>query len=113
MARFLLFRPLHLLGAVLVVVGTARPLLAAPVGIPLECRRVSGPWQPCTMLVEQVGQHWWLVIGAERFEFFHNGSGRMRLRADGGSWRVVESRWGADSALCWDDICARGEIPLD
>jgi len=25
----------------------------------------------------------------------------------------VESRWAADTSLCWDGICALGPIPLD
>jgi hypothetical protein len=113
MAPFLVGRPLALLGAFLLLAGTGAPLCASPTAIPLQCRRQSGPWRACTMLVEQVGQHWWLVIEGDRFEFTHDGTGRMRLRQEGGDWRDVESRWAADTSLCWNGICAFGPIPLD
>ncbi|MCS5698690.1 hypothetical protein NZK32_06510 [Cyanobium sp. FGCU-52] len=113
MARFQVCRPLVRLGAALLLAGSGGPLWAAPASIPLQCRRENGPWRACTMLVEEVGQHWWLVIEGERFEFVHDGTGRMRLRREGGDWRDVESRWAADTSLCWNGICAKGPIPLD
>lgn len=99
-------------GAALLLVATALPLQAQPAGIPLECRLEGGPWRACTMLVEQVGLHWWLVVDDVRYEFVHDGRGTMRLR-NGGAWRTVSSRWAEDTSLCWNGICARGEIPLD
>lgn len=113
MARFLVDRSLLRLGAALLLALTGGPIGAAPAPIPLQCRQQNGPWRACTMLVEEVGQHWWLVIEGERFEFVHDGTGHMRLRQEGGDWRDVESRWAADTSLCWDGICALGPIPLD
>jgi hypothetical protein len=99
-------------GALLLLATSGLPLLAEPVGIPLECRLKTGPWRPCTMLVEQVGLHWWLVVDDVRYEFEHDGKGTMRLR-DGGGWRRVNSHWAEDMSLCWNGLCARGDIPLD
>jgi hypothetical protein len=83
-----------------------------PFTLPLECRIGQGPWQPCRMLVEQVGLHWYLLIGDQQVEFRHDGRGMVRQRQKG-SWRTVTSRWEADTSLCWDGYCARGDIPLD
>ena len=91
---------------------------AAPVLIQLQCRLAAGPWQPCRMEVEQVGGHWWLLVGKRRIEFRHDGKGTVTMQglpAHGSSsqgWRRVSSRW-EDTSLCWDGICARGPIPLD
>lgn len=113
MARSSVCRPLVRLGAALLLAGSGGPLRAVPASVPLQCRQQNGPWRACTMVVEQVGQHWWLVIDDDRVEFTHDGTGRMRLRREGGEWRDVESRWAADTSLCWDGICAKGQIPLD
>ena len=113
MALFQVCLPLVRLGAVLLLAGSGGPLGAAPASIPLQCRQQNEPWRACTMVVEEVGQHWWLVIDGDRFEFMHDGTGRMRLRREGGTWRDVESRWAADMSLCWNGICALGSIPLD
>lgn len=72
----------------------------------------EGPWQPCRMRVEQVGTHWYLLIGNQQVEFRHDGDGLVRVRQQG-AWRSVTSRWEADTSLCWDGYCARGDIPLD
>lgn len=83
-----------------------------PFTLPLECRIGQGPWQPCRMQVVQMGLHWYLLIGDQQVEFRHDGHGLVRLRQQG-SWRAVTSRWEADTSLCWDGYCARGDIPLD
>lgn len=81
--------------------------------IALECRLASGPWQPCQMKVERLGAHWWLLIGDQRLEFRHDGRGQVTMQRGQENWRQVDSRWGDDASLCWDGVCARGEIPLD
>ena len=80
--------------------------------IPLECRLADGPWRSCQMEVIQVGRHWFLQIGADRFEFTHDGTGKVRLLKDG-IWKEVTPRWAEDQSLCWGEVCARGDIPLD
>lgn len=101
----------------------ARPLAARPLGapgqgpapasIPLECRLAGGAWQRCQMQVERIGEAWVLLIGDQRFAFRHDGSGAVTLEQDGGQRRRVNASWQADASLCWDGVCARGEIPLD
>lgn len=91
------------------------PALALPEGsgIPLECRLGDGPWQSCRMEVQQVGTHWVLLVGRQRVEFRHDGTGAVRMQKDTSGWRPVSSRWNEDTSLCWDGVCARGDIPLD
>ena len=82
--------------------------------VPLECSLDAGAWRLCTMQVERIGQHWWITSGSERIEFRHDGRGGITMRrAQNSSWRAVTPNWTADSALCWDGVCARGAIPLD
>ena len=60
------------------------------------------------------GEHWFLAIGDERIEFRHDGSGRVRMRQDpDAAWVSVEPRWTEDRSLCWGEVCAKGEFPLD
>jgi hypothetical protein len=88
--------------------------LAAPMmSIPLECRLGEGPWRDCSMQVEQIGAHWTLIVEGERYEFRHDGRGSVRMLSSGEGWRPVSSRWNEDTSLCWDGVCARGDIPLD
>jgi hypothetical protein len=91
------------------------PALALPEAsvIPLECRLGDGPWQSCRMEVQQVGSHWFLLVGEQRVEFRHDGTGAVRMQKDTAGWRPVSSRWNEDTSLCWDGVCARGDIPLD
>lgn len=91
----------------------AAPEAGRPGTIALECRLPPGPWQPCQMQVERVGAHWWLLIGDQRLEFRHDGRGQVTMQRGKENWRQVDSRWGDDASLCWDGVCARGEIPLD
>lgn len=90
-----------------------QPAGAEPMRVPLECRLAGGPWQACTMTIEQVGAHWWLDVGQERLEFRSDGRGAVSLRAGSGSTRAVLPAWNQEQALCWDGVCARGDIPLD
>jgi hypothetical protein len=58
------------------------------------------------------GRRWVLVVGRRRYAFEHDGTGRMRMGL-GDHWREVSPRWDSNGNLCWEDVCARGEIPLD
>jgi hypothetical protein len=105
-------------GALRLLLGLGLPFLAcaglaAPIlSIPLECRLGEGPWRNCSMQVEQIGAHWTLIVEGERYEFRHDGRGSVRMLSAGEGWRPVSSRW-EDTSLCWDGVCARGDIPLD
>lgn len=81
--------------------------------VPLQCRLGTGPWQPCRMQIQAVGERWWLQIGSERIEFRHGGDGNVRMQRGGGTWQPVDSSWQGDSSLCWDGICTKGSLPLD
>ncbi len=79
----------------------------------VRCRMSPGPWRSCQMEVQEVGQRWELLIGGERIRFHHDGHGTVRMQRQRHPWQVVEPRWNADSALCWDGVCAQGDFPLD
>ncbi len=80
--------------------------------VPLQCRLSASPWRSCQMVVEQLGRHWYLELDGQRLEFRHNGDGRIRMRRDAAGWQEVDSHW-EDESLCWGQVCAKGEIPLD
>ena len=80
--------------------------------IPLDCRLGDGPWQRCQMEVIELGRRWFLVVENQRIEFRHDGTGHVRMGRDG-RWQTVTPRWGEDQSLCWNTLCARGDIPLD
>lgn len=84
-----------------------------PFTVPLECRLDSSAWLPCTMTVERLGEHWWLQVGRRRFDFRHDGRGRIELQEAQGIRRLVQPSWRSHQALCWDGICAKGDLPLD
>jgi hypothetical protein len=65
------------------------------------------------MEVVRIGSQWALVVGAQRWEFRHDGRGSVTMQHGAGSWRPVSSRWKDHNSLCWDGLCARGDIPLD
>ena len=107
---------LVLLAAVQLVAGqVARAAVPTPTpqAIPLECRLEQGQWQACRMEVVAIGSKWALVVGAQRWEFRHDGRGIVTMKHGEGSWRPVSSRWEERNSLCWDGVCARGDIPLD
>ncbi|WP_233128471.1 MULTISPECIES: hypothetical protein [Synechococcales] len=90
--------------------------------VPLRCRVGDGPWLGCAMEVEQLGASWTLVVGKRRIGFRHDGSGMVRMQnqirghqrgSSGGDWIAVETSWIAGPALCWNGVCAQGDIPLD
>jgi len=95
--------------------GRSQPLQAEPTQDPvqLRCRMGNGPWRDCRMVVEQIGAAWSLQVGSERIEFAHDGRGQVRMQRGRAAWVPVQSRWGQDATLCWDGICAKGDIPLD
>ncbi len=86
---------------------------AGPESIPLRCRMDGGPWQDCRMRVDQPGTLWSLKMRDDLIMFRHDGSGQIKMQRPRANWVNVEARWTADAALCWDGICAKGEIPLD
>lgn len=92
--------------------------------IPLQCRLGQGAWQPCAMEVERPGERWSLVVGQRRIAFRHDGRGGVSIDetasapgregpAGDSRWRPVQATWIAGPALCWNGICAQGDIPLD
>ena len=90
------------------------PLMGRAASPDLQCRQGLQGWMPCQLKQLRPGEHWFLSIGDERIEFRHDGSGRMRMRnGRREEWVSVEPRWSADQSLCWGDVCARGELPLD
>jgi hypothetical protein len=100
-----------LLGAGLAAAGRAEEAPLPPVA--LRCRLDGGPWRDCQMRVESVGERWSLVVGRERVWFEHDGRGQVRMQRGRRDWIPVQAHWDADTALCWDGICAQGDIPLD
>jgi hypothetical protein len=84
-----------------------------PQAVELQCRLSGGPWLPCRMEVQDVGVNWVLRIGKERIEFRHSGDGAVTMQKGAGPWQQVTAIWRPDTSLCWDGVCAKGDIPLD
>ena len=55
---------------------------------------------------------WTIKLGLRRFEFRQDGSGMVQMRASA-AWIPVETTWIVGPALCWNGVCAQGDIPLD
>jgi hypothetical protein len=85
----------------------------SPQRYPVRCRLAAGPWTPCVMTIEQLGERWWLELGGHRVDFRHDGRGSVQMQRPPGQWQNVTSRWSDEQALCWDGVCAKGEFPLD
>lgn len=81
--------------------------------VPLQCRIETTAWRSCRMVVQQVGRQWYLELDSQRIEFRHDGDGRIRMLRDAMGWRQVDSYWDAEGGLCWGQVCAKGDIPLD
>ena len=81
--------------------------------VPLSCRIAPGPWLDCLMMVERVGERWNLIVGKELIGFRHDGFGQVEMQRAQTSWKRVEATWSQDKSLCWNGICARGDMPLD
>ena len=93
--------------------GTAAPALPA-ISVSMECRRQHQDWRICRFESDQQGASWQLAFEDRTVRFRHDGSGRMRMQLnDDSAWTSVQPRWIAERTLCWNEICARGEIPLD
>ncbi len=86
---------------------------AGSYAVPLQCRIETAPWRSCLMVVQQVGHQWYLELDSQRIEFRHNGDGRIRMLRKTTGWRQVESYWDQEGGLCWGEVCAKGDIPLD
>lgn len=103
--------------ALLAIAGLSSPLAATAEGlavpVPLQCRLADGPWRPCLMQVERMGLAWQLKLNGEQISFSHDGRGNVRMRRERQDWVPVQARWSPDAALCWDGVCAKGELPLD
>jgi hypothetical protein len=92
----------------------ARTALGAePPAYPVQCRLGDGPWHPCVMTVQSVGERWQIDLGDLRVVFRHDGRGSVEMRRASGPWQPVSGRWRDDHALCWDGLCAKGSFPLD
>lgn len=68
--------------------------------------------------MQEVGRRWWIEVAGQRLQFRHDESGSVSMLEGKDQWVPVETRWiadrpGLDPALCWDGVCALGEIPLD
>jgi hypothetical protein len=86
---------------------------AEPPAYQVECRLGDGPWHPCVMTVQAVGERWQIDLGGLRVVFRHDGRGSVEMSRSSGPWQSVSSRWDGNHALCWDGICAKGAFPLD
>lgn len=79
----------------------------------LQCRLDEGPWQDCQMRVLDLGLSWRLLVNGEQIGFQHDGKGNVQMQRARGSWVPVQAHWSAEAALCWNGVCARGDLPLD
>lgn len=89
-----------------VVEPTARSVL-------LRCQINGSEWRPCRMVIDSIGEHWWLLVGPRRFEFHHDGRGNVTIGEGSRPARPVTPQWRSTGVLCWDGLCAEGPIPLD
>ena len=85
----------------------------AALTVPLECRIGTAGWTPCTMTIQRFGEHWWLQVGPQRLEFRSDGRGSITVSDGAGGRRSVQPVWREPRSLCWDGICAKGDLPLD
>ena len=85
----------------------------AALTVPLECRIGTAGWTPCTMTIQRFGEHWWLQVGPQRLEFRSDGRGSITVSDGAGGRRPVQPVWREPRSLCWDGICAKGDLPLD
>ena len=114
-------RCLPILGTVLVLLGPGIPEgRARPAGeelraetIDLRCQIGTQSWSECQMVIDRIGEHWWLVVGKQRFEFRHDGRGSVTMAEGALPPKPVITRWRSSGILCWDGLCAEGPIPLD
>ena len=86
--------------------------------VALQCQLDGAAWQPCRIQVQDIGRTWRIEIGKDTVLFRHDGGGTIAMKQRGRRWRLVQTRWigvpaSAQSALCWDTVCALGAVPLD
>ena len=81
--------------------------------LPVQCRRLPGPWRVCRLTIESLGRHWWLQVGRERWVLRADGRGGLTLESGAGPARPVQPLWQLDRSLCWDGHCIKGSFPLD
>lgn len=65
------------------------------------------------MEVEQPGERWTVVVGKRRIGFRHDGSGTVQMEDPARGWMPVDTFWITGPALCWNGVCAKGDLPLD
>jgi hypothetical protein len=87
-------------------------------GYRTRCRRGSTPLQPCTIEFQaEASPGWeWSVIWAngQRDRFRNTGSGQVEhWNAPIHQWRAVDTRWTPAGELCWGELCAVPNFPLD
>ncbi len=98
---------------VLIAPGIVRPAQAEPVAVDVECRWSHEAWEPCRFEADPVGSRWNLAFNDHRIQFEHDGTGLMRMRINEcSSWNSVHASW-SEGALCWGEVCARGDLPMD
>ena len=78
-----------------------------------ECNRDTESWKPCQLHMEEPGSRWRITMQGDQWQFSHDGSGVIQMRSKDEPWQAVRARWSESGALCWGDLCTRGEIPLD
>ena len=87
---------------------------AEPVAVDVECRWSHQAWEPCRFEADAVGSRWNLAFSNRRILFEHDGTGLMRMRInERSSWNSVQASWSDEGALCWGEVCARGDLPMD
>jgi hypothetical protein len=99
--------------ALLAAWGVASVGAELPEPIPLQCRLGAGPWRSCQMRVDQLGVAWQLHVNGEAISFSHDGQGNVRMQRGRSTWVPVQPHWSPEAALCWDGVCAKGDLPLD
>jgi hypothetical protein len=52
-------------------------------------------------------------VGNQRIDFRHDGRGSVQMQRGGRGWQPVRAHWHDDTSLCWDGVCAKGDLPLD
>lgn len=68
------------------------------------------------MVIDSIGEHWWVLVGSRRFEFRHDGHGKVTIvegRPPPRTTGPVTPQWRSEGVLCWDGFCVEGPIPLD
>ena len=87
---------------------------AESVAVDVECRWSHQACERCRFEADPVGSRWNLAFNDHRIQFEHDGTGLMRMRInERSSWNSVQANWSDEGALCWGEVCARGDLPMD